>query len=194
MTIYILIHSAKLAGASMCCHLFYEGERMNICHCHHFTCISHLMKVENPQFICVSVCLSVSVSVFVSVHVHIYTCACAYRCTCTCIDRLAPDGLYCFFRSLKSYHLLTVTVLFCHRGNFHKSQTTYIAYVRFKNKETAIKALEANNKEYMGKHLQVDLATGNRKIDGKCSVFVGNLPFGELLYIATFFFLVWYFV
>ncbi|XP_042879090.1 RNA-binding protein 34-like [Penaeus japonicus] len=63
------------------------------------------------------------------------------------------------------------------KGNFHKSQTTYIAYVRFKNKETAIKALEANNKEYMGKHLQVDLATGNRKIDGKCSVFVGNLPF-----------------
>lgn len=63
------------------------------------------------------------------------------------------------------------------KRHFHESQVSIIAYVRFKAEESAIAALSANNKILNGRHLQVDRASGNRKIDPKCSVFIGNLPF-----------------
>lgn len=63
------------------------------------------------------------------------------------------------------------------KRHFHESQVSIIAYVRFKAEESAVAALSANNKILNGRHLQVDRASGNRKIDPKCSVFIGNLPF-----------------
>lgn len=63
------------------------------------------------------------------------------------------------------------------KRHFHESQVSIIAYVRFKTEESAIAALSANNKILKDRHLQVDRATGTRKIDPKCSVFIGNLPF-----------------
>ncbi|XP_063613665.1 RNA-binding protein 34-like [Penaeus indicus] len=63
------------------------------------------------------------------------------------------------------------------KRHFHESQVSIIVYIRFKTEESAVAALSANNKILKERHLQVDRVTGSRKVDPKCSVFIGNLPF-----------------
>ncbi|XP_047499498.1 uncharacterized protein LOC125045943 [Penaeus chinensis] len=63
------------------------------------------------------------------------------------------------------------------KRHFHESQVSITAYVKFKTEESAIAALSANNTIFKERHLQVDRVSGSRKVDPKCSVFIGNLPF-----------------
>jgi len=59
--------------------------------------------------------------------------------------------------------------------NFHENRDSMNAYVVFKSKESAEKALAFNGKTIGEKHIRVDLA-GSKKENTRLSVFVGNLP------------------
>ncbi|XP_059146197.1 RNA-binding protein 34-like [Physella acuta] len=61
--------------------------------------------------------------------------------------------------------------------NFHEKCNNYVAYVVFKEEDSAKKALERNGYVLDGLHLRVDIAAMFKKHDKKRSIFVGNLPF-----------------
>ncbi|XP_005100987.1 RNA-binding protein 34 [Aplysia californica] len=61
--------------------------------------------------------------------------------------------------------------------NFHEKGSSYIAYIVFKDDESANKALARNGYVLDDQHLRVDIAASAKKHDKKRSVFVGNLPF-----------------
>ncbi|KAK3738553.1 hypothetical protein QZH41_009649, partial [Actinostola sp. cb2023] len=70
-----------------------------------------------------------------------------------------------------------VLLLFFSRKEYHKDRQTLNGYVVFKDKSSAVDALQSNGVEVEGSHLRVDMA-GNAKVhDHSKSVFVGNLSF-----------------
>ncbi|CDS08395.1 hypothetical protein LRAMOSA09758 [Lichtheimia ramosa] len=60
---------------------------------------------------------------------------------------------------------------------FHDQRSVTNAYIVYKSKESADKALAMNGQLFMDKHLRVDNAANPKPYDRKRSVFVGNLPF-----------------
>ncbi|KAJ3176706.1 RNA-binding protein 34 [Geranomyces variabilis] len=63
--------------------------------------------------------------------------------------------------------------------NFHPGRDTLNAYLVYKEKESAVKALAENGKLFLGNHIRVDKAMREKdeKHEYKRSVFVGALPF-----------------
>ncbi|KAL0096614.1 hypothetical protein J3Q64DRAFT_1027626 [Phycomyces blakesleeanus] len=59
----------------------------------------------------------------------------------------------------------------------HEDREAVNAYVVYKTKEEATKALDLNGTVFMGKHLRVDRASNMKQHDRKRSVFLGSLPF-----------------
>jgi len=62
---------------------------------------------------------------------------------------------------------------------FHPERDCLNAYIVFEKKESAQKAIELNGTLFNEKHMRVDLEGGEKKLDEKKSVFVGNLAFDE---------------
>eukprot|EP00112_Aurelia_sp_Birch-Aquarium-sp1_P006729 Seg1737.5 transcript_id=Seg1737.5/GoldUCD/mRNA.D3Y31 product="RNA-binding protein 34" protein_id=Seg1737.5/GoldUCD/D3Y31 len=62
------------------------------------------------------------------------------------------------------------------KKELHPERNNMNAYVVFKDKENAEKALESKGAEFKGLHIRVDIA-GHKEMDNKLSVFIGNLPF-----------------
>ncbi|XP_072286339.1 RNA-binding protein 34 [Pyxicephalus adspersus] len=63
----------------------------------------------------------------------------------------------------------------------HPKRKNINAYVLFKDKESAAKALVRNGTEISsGFHIRVDLASKGSSHDNKKSAFVGNLPYGKI--------------
>ncbi|KAI7875173.1 RNA-binding domain-containing protein [Lichtheimia hyalospora FSU 10163] len=60
---------------------------------------------------------------------------------------------------------------------FHDQRSVTNAYIVYKSKESADKALAMNGQVFMEKHLRVDNAANPKPHDRKRSVFVGSLPF-----------------
>ncbi|CDH52915.1 nucleolar protein [Lichtheimia corymbifera JMRC:FSU:9682] len=60
---------------------------------------------------------------------------------------------------------------------FHDNRSVTNAYIVYKTKESADKALAMNGQVFMEKHLRVDNAANPKPHDRKRSVFVGSLPF-----------------
>lgn len=63
------------------------------------------------------------------------------------------------------------------KKKFHANRKSLQCYVVYKTAADAIKALEANGKEFKGHHLMVDRATSGGQHDQKKAIFIGNLPF-----------------
>lgn len=63
------------------------------------------------------------------------------------------------------------------KKKFHANRKSLQCYVVYQTAADAIKALEANGKEFKGHHLMVDRATGGGEHDQKKAIFIGNLPF-----------------
>lgn len=61
-------------------------------------------------------------------------------------------------------------------GKLHQERDSLNAYIVFKDKEVAVKALAENGKVFLDKHLRVDMADSKSKCDNRRSVFLGNLP------------------
>lgn len=61
--------------------------------------------------------------------------------------------------------------------NFHDKGKSFIAYIVFKEEESANKAVEKNGFVLDGLHLRVDIAASSDKHEKKKSIFIGNLPF-----------------
>ncbi|CDR42456.1 CYFA0S09e03972g1_1 [Cyberlindnera fabianii] len=61
----------------------------------------------------------------------------------------------------------------------HPSRDSVNAYVVYKNKESARKALKSNAAVFLEHHLRVDSVSHPAKVDNKRSIFVGNLDFEE---------------
>lgn len=58
--------------------------------------------------------------------------------------------------------------------------------MRFKIAESATAALDANSKIFRGNSIVVLNSSGNRTVSGRSSVFVGNVPVGEYLFIYIY--------
>ena len=62
------------------------------------------------------------------------------------------------------------------KKELHPERNNMNAYVVFKEKENAERALESKGAEFKGMHIRVDIAE-HKETDNKLSVFIGNLPF-----------------
>ena len=62
------------------------------------------------------------------------------------------------------------------KRELHPERNNMNAYVVFKEKENAERALESKGAEFKGMHIRVDIA-GHKETDNKLSAFIGNLPF-----------------
>lgn len=63
------------------------------------------------------------------------------------------------------------------KKEFHAERETMNAYVVFKSKESAGKAMQSNGTEFGGFHIRVDMAANSTQHDHKNSLFIGNLSF-----------------
>jgi len=63
------------------------------------------------------------------------------------------------------------------KGKFHEERSNIAAYVRFTEKEMAVKATAFNGSVLEGQTIRVDLAAASRSHDNKRAVFLGNLDF-----------------
>ncbi|KAK7868149.1 hypothetical protein R5R35_003025 [Gryllus longicercus] len=67
-----------------------------------------------------------------------------------------------------------VTVI---KKEFHQERTNISAFIRFYEKESVDKALEANGSLIEGHHIFVDRAVKNKNHDQNKAIFLGNVPF-----------------
>jgi len=60
---------------------------------------------------------------------------------------------------------------------FNETLDDIHAYIKFQEESEAAAALEMNGELFMERHLRVDLASNNKKLNNASSVFLGNLPY-----------------
>jgi nucleolar protein 12 len=82
------------------------------------------------------------------------------------------------FRSIAFTEALPRKVAFVQQ-KLHASRDSINAYVVFKDKDDARKALAANGEVFAGFHLRVDSVSHPAKVDNNRAIFVGNLDFEE---------------
>lgn len=79
------------------------------------------------------------------------------------------------FRSMKMENPMSRKKAFI-QGKFDSAVDSLNAYVVFENEESVAGSLVENGSLLQGKHIRVDAATSEGKVDPKRSVFIGNLP------------------
>ena len=81
------------------------------------------------------------------------------------------------FRSVPTSNLKIPKKAQINKKEFSQIKANMIAYIKFKNEESAINALELNNFIIKENHLRVDRIQEKSSNDYKNTIFIGNLPF-----------------